>query len=109
MYKSFTEIPRAPFLLSYPSDGYPFFVEQASLYKDILEEAKIDLAFHRPVASLRGKRLQLSCKERDLMKSHFKKWGWLFFLLGSALIHETGYAAMLFNDEFNRAAELGSS
>ncbi|NKE70793.1 beta-propeller fold lactonase family protein [Candidatus Manganitrophus noduliformans] len=43
------------------------------------------------------------------MKSHFRKWGWLFFLLGSALTHETGYAAALFNDEFNRTAGLGSS
>ncbi|MDC4206522.1 MAG: beta-propeller fold lactonase family protein [Candidatus Manganitrophus sp.] len=43
------------------------------------------------------------------MKSYFRKWGWLFFLLGSALIHETGDAATLFNDEFNRTSGLGTS
>ncbi len=43
------------------------------------------------------------------MKLQFRQGGWLCFLLVTVLIYETGYAATLFNDEFNRTSGLGSS
>jgi len=43
------------------------------------------------------------------MKSLFRLGSWLCFLIASALIQQIGYAATLFNDEFNRTGGLGAS
>lgn len=43
------------------------------------------------------------------MKLEFRKWGWLGFVLATALFPERGYAGALFNDEFSRTSGLGLS